>query len=103
MELDRKILGEFGSRGQTMKEFGSVHGIDCLHPNEVYVARSQTGECKNELCILKLSPSGNVRVQSCPARFVPDCAGVRIFSGRVRGALSRPLVLFLPFSMRETA
>jgi DNA-binding beta-propeller fold protein YncE len=37
MELDGKILGKFGSAGKQLKEFGSVHEIDCRNPNEVYV------------------------------------------------------------------
>jgi hypothetical protein len=37
MELDGKILGKFGSAGKQLKEFGSVHEIDCRNPSEVYV------------------------------------------------------------------
>jgi len=37
MELDGKILGKFGQAGKLMKEFGSVHEIDCRNPNELYV------------------------------------------------------------------
>ncbi len=37
MELDGKILGKFGTAGKQMKEFGSVHEIDCRNPNEIYV------------------------------------------------------------------
>jgi DNA-binding beta-propeller fold protein YncE len=37
MELDGKILGKFGSAGKQLKEFGSVHEMDCRNPNEVYV------------------------------------------------------------------
>ena len=42
MELDRKILCKSESAGKQLKEFGSVHGIDCLHPNEVYVGELRT-------------------------------------------------------------
>jgi hypothetical protein len=38
MELDGKILGKFGSAGKQLKEFESVHEIDCRNPSEVYVA-----------------------------------------------------------------
>jgi hypothetical protein len=37
MELDGKILGKFGTAGKQMKEFGSVHEIDCRNQNEIYV------------------------------------------------------------------
>jgi len=37
MELDGKILGKFGAAGKQLKEFGSVHEIDCRNPNEIYV------------------------------------------------------------------
>jgi hypothetical protein len=37
MELDGTILGKFGQAGKLMKEFGSVHEIDCRNPNELYV------------------------------------------------------------------
>jgi hypothetical protein len=37
MELDGKILGKFGKGGKLLKEFGSVHEIDCRNENELYV------------------------------------------------------------------
>jgi hypothetical protein len=37
MELDGKVLGKFGTAGKLLKEFGSVHEIDCRNPNELYV------------------------------------------------------------------
>ena len=37
MELDGKILGKFGRGGKLLKEFGSVHEIDCRNPNELLV------------------------------------------------------------------
>jgi hypothetical protein len=37
MELDGKILGKFGKAGKLIKEFGSVHEIDCRNENELYV------------------------------------------------------------------
>ena len=36
MELDGKILGKFGTAGKQLKEFGSVHEIDCRNQNEIY-------------------------------------------------------------------
>ena len=37
MELDGKIVGKFGTAGKQLKEFGSVHEVDCRNPNEIYV------------------------------------------------------------------
>ena len=37
MELDGKIVGKFGRGGKLLKEFGSVHEIDCRNENELYV------------------------------------------------------------------
>lgn len=37
MELDGRIVGKFGRAGRLMKEFSSVHEIDCRHENELYV------------------------------------------------------------------
>jgi hypothetical protein len=37
MELDGKILGKFGTAGKQLKEFGSVHEIDCRNQKEIYV------------------------------------------------------------------
>ena len=37
MELDGKVLGKFGHAGKLLKEFGTVHEMDCRNPNELYV------------------------------------------------------------------
>lgn len=37
MELDGRILGKFGKAGKLLKEFGSVHEMDCRNPDELYV------------------------------------------------------------------
>jgi len=37
MELDGRILGKFGRAGKLLKEFGSVHEIDCRNPNQIFV------------------------------------------------------------------
>ena len=37
MELDGTILGKFGKAGKQLKEFGSVHEIDCRNDNELLV------------------------------------------------------------------
>ena len=38
MELDGTVLGRFGKAGRAMKEFSSIHQMDCRNPDEVYVA-----------------------------------------------------------------
>jgi hypothetical protein len=37
MELDGRIIGRFGRAGKLLKEFGSVHEIDCRTDNELLV------------------------------------------------------------------
>jgi DNA-binding beta-propeller fold protein YncE len=37
LELDGRILGKFGTAGKRLKEFGSVHEIDCREPNTLFV------------------------------------------------------------------
>ncbi len=37
MELNGQILGKFGTAGKLLKEFGSVHEMDCRNPNEILV------------------------------------------------------------------
>ncbi len=37
MELDGRIVGKFGRAGKLLKEFGSVHEIDCRNENELLV------------------------------------------------------------------
>jgi len=38
MELDGTIVGKFGKSGKQLKEFSTVHEIDCRNPNELLVA-----------------------------------------------------------------
>ncbi len=38
MELDGTIVGKFGRAGKALKEFSTVHEIDCRNPNEIFVA-----------------------------------------------------------------
>jgi 6-bladed beta-propeller len=37
MELDGRVIGKFGKAGKLLKEFGTVHEIDCRNPNQVFV------------------------------------------------------------------
>jgi hypothetical protein len=38
MELDGRVLGRFGKAGHALKEFSSIHTMDCRDPNEVLTA-----------------------------------------------------------------
>lgn len=38
MELDGTIIGKFGKAGKALKEFSTVHEIDCRNPNELLVS-----------------------------------------------------------------
>ena len=38
MELDGTIVGKFGKAGKKLKEFSTVHEIDCRNPNELFVS-----------------------------------------------------------------
>jgi DNA-binding beta-propeller fold protein YncE len=38
MELDGTIVGKFGRAGKGLKEFSSIHEIDCRNPNELFVS-----------------------------------------------------------------
>ena len=56
MELDGKIVGRFGEAGKQMKQFGSIHEIDCRNENEILV-----GELTNwrvQKLLLKARPLG---------------------------------------------
>ena len=55
MELDGKVVGKFGSAGKQMKEFGSIHEIDCRTDNQILV-----GELTNwRVQKLMLRPAGS--------------------------------------------
>ncbi len=38
LQLDGKVLGRFGKAGKALREFASIHTLDCRNPNEIYVA-----------------------------------------------------------------
>jgi hypothetical protein len=38
---DGKVVGRFGKAGKALKEFASIHQMDCRNPNEIYVAEIQ--------------------------------------------------------------
>jgi DNA-binding beta-propeller fold protein YncE len=40
MELDGRIIGRFGHAGTQLKEFGTVHGMDCRRDNEIVVGET---------------------------------------------------------------
>jgi hypothetical protein len=37
MELDGRVIGRFGKPGKQLKEFSTVHAIDCRNENELLV------------------------------------------------------------------
>ena len=37
MELDGTVLGKFGKAGKQLKEFGTIHSMDCKVPNDLVV------------------------------------------------------------------
>ena len=37
MELDGKILGQFGKAGKLLKKFGTVNQLDCRNPGTLLV------------------------------------------------------------------
>jgi DNA-binding beta-propeller fold protein YncE len=41
MTLDGKVVGRFGTAGKALKQFASVHTMDCRDPNVVYTAEIQ--------------------------------------------------------------
>ena len=40
LTLDGKVVGKFGRAGKLLKEFGTVHAMDCHSENEIYVAET---------------------------------------------------------------
>ena len=55
MELDGTILGKFGKAGKALKEFSTVHEIDCRNPNELFV--SEITDWRVQKIILKPQPT----------------------------------------------
>ena len=37
MELDGTVIGKFGKAGKQLKEFSTIHGMDCRNENELWV------------------------------------------------------------------
>jgi len=38
MELDGTVVGKFGKAGKQLKEFSTIHGLDCRNENELWVS-----------------------------------------------------------------
>jgi hypothetical protein len=38
MELDGTVVGRFGKAGKQLKEFSTIHGLDCRNENELWVS-----------------------------------------------------------------
>ena len=54
MELDGTIIGKFGKAGKALKEFSTVHEIDCRNPNELFV--SEITDWRVQKILLKAQP-----------------------------------------------
>jgi hypothetical protein len=54
MELDGTIIGKFGKAGKALKEFSTVHEIDCRNPNELFV--SEITDWRVQKIVLKPQP-----------------------------------------------
>jgi hypothetical protein len=57
MELDGTIVGKFGKAGKQLKEFSTVHEIDCRHPNELVVAEITAWRVQKIILHPQASPS----------------------------------------------
>ena len=55
MELDGTIIGRFGKAGKALKEFSTVHEIDCRNPNELFV--SEITDWRVQKIILRPQPA----------------------------------------------
>jgi hypothetical protein len=56
MELDGTIIGKFGKAGKALKEFSTVHEIDCRNPNELFV--SEITDWRVQKILLRPSGAG---------------------------------------------
>jgi hypothetical protein len=54
LQLDGKVLGQFGKAGKALREFASTHTLDCRNPNEIYVAEINAWRVQK----VTLRPSG---------------------------------------------
>jgi NHL repeat len=59
MELDGTIVGRFGKAGKQLKEFSTVHEIDCRNPNELLV--SEITAWRVQKIILRPQPAASSR------------------------------------------
>ena len=55
MELDGTIVGKFGRAGKALKEFSTVHEIDCRNPNELFL--SEITSWRVQKIVLRPQPS----------------------------------------------
>ena len=60
MELDGTVVGRFGRAGKQLKEFSTVHAIDCRNENELLVAEI-TGSRVQKLILHPQSPPTSSR------------------------------------------
>ena len=58
MELDGTIVGKFGKAGKQLKEFSTVHEIDCRNPNELLVAEITAWRVQKIILHPQATPTG---------------------------------------------
>jgi NHL repeat-containing protein len=59
MELDGTIVGKFGRAGKALKEFSTVHEIDCRNPNELFVSEITDWRVQKILLKPQTAPSSS--------------------------------------------
>lgn len=58
LELNGKVLGRFGKAGKAMREFASVHTLDCRNPNEIFLAEINAWRVQKVTLRGQAAPSG---------------------------------------------
>jgi DNA-binding beta-propeller fold protein YncE len=59
MELDGTVLGQFGKGGKALKEFASVHHLDCRNPNELFITEIMSWRVQKIILKPDARPSTN--------------------------------------------
>ena len=80
MELDGTVLGKFGKAGKQLKEFTTVHAMDCRNETRFWSPKSPAGACRNSPCARKKRKSrpgeaGHANaIDEMPGGFYEVCA-----------------------------
>jgi sugar lactone lactonase YvrE len=59
LQLDGKVVGRFGGPGKALKQFASVHHLDCRNPNELYITEIQSWRVQKIILKPDARPSTN--------------------------------------------